>query len=172
MLSRTGYTDSTSSQVATAAIGNAVQNLVTLHYTRRIYNGTFVPNPALSRPGASAPVASKHSNPEDRVDKLAPASATGKDVEKARDQVTPLAARIFGVWTIMAGVIRLYAAYDITNPALFQLAFFTHAIAVVHFTSEVLVFKTMRPSRELLAPMAGGLSGLVYMSLQWKHYMG
>jgi hypothetical protein len=31
--------------------------------------------------------------------------------------VTALSSRTFGTWTFMAAVIRLYAAYNITNPA-------------------------------------------------------
>ncbi len=120
-------------------MGNSLQNLVTLHYTRRIYNGQFVPSPALSRTPTSTDV-----NPEDSVNKLVPASSTGKDVEKARDQVTPLAARLFGAWTLMTGLVRIYAAYDVSSPALYQLSLITHIVAASHFTSELLVFGTLR----------------------------
>ena len=149
-------------------MGNSVQNLVTLHYTRRIYNGLFVPNHALSRGSAAAPGGA---NPEDRVDKLVPASSTGKDVEKARDQVTPLAARLFGVWTLLAGVIRVYTAYDVSSMALYQLSILTHVVAAVHFTSELLVFKSFRLTGPQLFPLFAGWGGSIWMSLQYAHYV-
>ena len=89
-------------------MGNAVQNLATLHYTRRIYNARFVTNHSL-------PAAGGGYDPEDSTIKLKPASATGKDSEKAKDQVTPLAARLFGTYTFMAGIVRLIACYQIEN---------------------------------------------------------
>src|SRR5689334_377421 len=112
-------------------MGNALQNYATLHYTRRIYNGRFVTNHAL-------PAAAKGYNPEDSTRIVKPASSTGKDAEKARDQVSPLAARLFGTYTFMAGIIRFYACYQLENPAMYQLAMWTHVIAAIHFTTEML----------------------------------
>ncbi|OAA66489.1 Erg28 [Niveomyces insectorum RCEF 264] len=152
--------------VGTVAVGNAIQNLATLHYTRRLYNGVFVPNPSLLRPASAS-----NPNLEDRTDKLVPASSTGKDVEKARDQVTPLAARLFGVYTLLAGVIRVYAAYDVGNRALYQLSLITHLLAAVHFTSELFLFKTMRLTGPQVFPLAAGFVGATWMTLQYSHYV-
>lgn len=143
--------------VSVAAIGNAVQNLITLHYTRRIYNGLFVANPS-ARP--------------DSVTKLEPVvSATLKDKPTATDQVTPLAARLFGVYTILAGVIRVYGAYRVNDPALYQMCLFTHLLAAAHFVSETLVFKTVRPGWEHAFPFAAAFSGSIWMGLQYGHYV-
>ncbi len=139
---------------------------MTLHYTRRIYNGLFVPSPSLSRPPASADI-----DPEDSVNKLVPASSTGKDVEKARDQVTPLAARLFAVWTLVTGVIRVYAAYDIGNRSLYQLGFMTHVVAATHFTSELLAFGTLRLTGPQYFPLIVGSGGSIWMALQYSHYV-
>jgi len=147
------------------AVGNSFQNLVTLHYTRRLYNGVFVQNTA-SRTSATSDV-----NPDDSVRKLVPASSTGKDVEKARDQVTPLAARLFGVWTLMNGFIRLYTAYDVHSRALYHLSILAHLGAAIHFTSELLVYKTMRWTGPQFFPLFAGWSGAVWMILQYGHYV-
>ncbi|CAN8101922.1 unnamed protein product [Discula destructiva] len=144
-----------------AAIGNAIQNLLTLHYTRRIYNGLFVTNPSTSQ------------HP-DSVTKLIPASTAAKQNKPAAapsDQVTPLAARLFGVYTILAGVIRIYGAYSVTDSRLYQLCLFTHVLAAVHFTSEVVVFKTLKLGWEHAFPLGAGYVGSVWMALQYSNYV-
>ncbi len=156
----------TNPQVGIVSVGNSIQNLITLHYTRRLYNGVFVPNHAALR---QSPANGKSA--EDSVNKLIPASSTGKDTEKAQDQVTPLAARVFGVWTMLAGIIRMYTAQDTDNRALYQLSLITHAVAAVHFTSEILVFKTMRLTGPQLFPLAAGIGGTIWMTLQYSHYV-
>lgn len=145
-------------QVSVAAIGNAVQNLVTLHYTRRIYNGLFVPNPAARA---------------DSVHKLQPVTdaPTLKDKPTATDQVTPLAARLFGVYTILAGVVRLYGAYRVHDPVLYQMCLFTHVLAATHYTSEIFIFKTCRLGWEHAFPLGAGFSGSIWMTLQYANYV-
>jgi hypothetical protein len=145
-------------------MGNALQNYATLHYTRRIYNGRFVANHAL-------PPASKGYNPEDSTRIVKPASATGKDAEKSRDQVSPLAARLFGTYTFLAGIIRFYACYQLENPAMYQLAMWTHVIAAIHFTTEMLAFKTIRFSGPQVFPFMAGYGGAIWMVMQYSHYV-
>ncbi|KAK3938256.1 hypothetical protein QBC46DRAFT_390760 [Diplogelasinospora grovesii] len=151
--------------ISIVSMGNALQNYVTLHYTRRIYNGRFVPNRSL-------PPASDKFNPEDSLAKLKPASSTDKDSEKAaQDQVTPLAARLFGTYTFMAGIIRFYASYELESRFLYHLAFWTHAIAAVHFTSEMLVFRTIRFSGPQIFPFLAAYSGSIWMIMQYSNYV-
>lgn len=120
--------------------------------------------------------------PGDSVHKLkrAPPSSAGTPVRPStrstpkpepQDQVTPLAARLFGIYTALAGVIRVYAAYDLAHPALYQLALLTQLVAVAHFTSEALVFGTLILSWEHLFPLAAGWSGSIWMLLQYSHYV-
>ena len=151
------------SQFSVVAIGNSLQNFKTLHFTRRIYNGRFVPNTRPSKAGA---------NPEDSVNKLIPESSTGKDVEKARDQVTPLAARLFGTWTLITGIVRIYAAYDVHSRALYQLGILTHALAAAHFTSELLAFRTLRLTGPQIFPFFAGYGGAIWMIMSYSHYVG
>ncbi|KAK4044083.1 hypothetical protein C8A01DRAFT_12445 [Parachaetomium inaequale] len=150
--------------VSVVAMGNALQNYATLHYTRRIYNGRFVANHGL-------PPATKGYNPEDSTRIVKPASSTGKDAEKARDQVSPLAARLFGAYTFMAGIIRFYACYQLENPAMYQLAIWTHVIAAIHFTTEMLAFKTIRFSGPQVFPFVAGYGGAIWMLMQYNHYV-
>ncbi|KAK4188286.1 putative ergosterol 28 [Podospora australis] len=150
--------------VSIVAMGNALQNYATLHYTRRIYNGRFVPNTA-----ALPPTTAKF-NPEDSTNILKPAGP--KDGEKsAKDQVTPLAARVFGTYTFMAGIIRFYASYQLENPGMYHMAIWTHVIAAVHFTSEMLVFKTVRFSGPQIFPFLAAYGGTLWMALQYNHYL-
>lgn len=53
-----------------------------------------------------------------------------------------LSSRTFGTWTFMASVLRLYAAYNITNPVVYDLAIWSYVIAGWHFLSEWLIFGT------------------------------
>ncbi|KAK3294360.1 uncharacterized protein B0H64DRAFT_185349 [Chaetomium fimeti] len=150
--------------ISVVAMGNALQNYATLHYTRRIYNGRFVTNHSL-------PPATGRYNPEDSTSIVKPASSTGKDSEKAKDQVSPLAARVFGTYTFVAGIIRFYACYQLENPGMYQLAMWTHIIASIHFTTEMLVFKTIRFSGPQVFPFLAGYGGAIWMLMQYNHYV-
>lgn len=111
--------------------------------------------------------------PEDSIHKLVPASTASKDSDtsQAQDQVTPLAARVFGTWTMLAGFIRMYAAHDISNRALYQLALITHLVAAFHFISELTVYKTLRLTGPQFFPLVAGTGGSIWMALQYSHYV-
>ncbi len=85
--------------------------------------------------------------------------------------MTPPAARLFAVWTLVTGLVRVYAAYDISNPALYQLGFLTHVVAAAHFSSELLVFRTLRLTGPQFFPLLVGSGGSVWMALQYGHYV-
>ena len=83
------------SQLSAISIGNCIQAYTTLHFSRRVYNGRFIRNPKLgTASAATAATAAGQPDPEDRIDKLVPAS-NAKD-PKAADQLSPLAGRLFG----------------------------------------------------------------------------
>jgi Erg28 like protein len=85
--------------------------------------------------------------------------------------VTPLQARTFGIWTLTSAVVRLYAAYNITNKVyarlsfrsrkrvlypfsrVYDMAFFTYLIAFAHFSSELLIFKTASINPGVMSPV-------------------
>ncbi|KAI4112430.1 MAG: hypothetical protein LQ338_008313 [Usnochroma carphineum] len=85
--------------------------------------------------------------------------------------VTPLHARIFGTYTALASIIRVYAAYNITDPMIYQLAIWTYIVALGHFYSEWLIFKTARWGKGLAGPLVISVTSLAWMVLQWGEYV-
>ncbi|SPN98490.1 probable ERG28 - involved in synthesis of ergosterol [Cephalotrichum gorgonifer] len=148
--------------LSVVSIGNSIQNLLTLHYTRRAYNGLFIRNPSL--PAASATFV-----PEDSVNKLVPApSPTHKG---AADQVTPLAARLFGTWTLLASIVRLYAAYNLHIGPVYDMAVWTYVVALGHFGSELFIFKSMTFGKPQFFPFLFATTALIWMPTVKEHYV-
>jgi Erg28 like protein len=143
------------------SIGNSVQNLVTLHYTRRLYNGRFLPNPNL-------PLKTHTFNPEDSCQKL----ISAHNDPKAADQCTPLAARCFGTWTFLTSVVRLYCAYHLQYAPMYDLAYWTYIVAFGHFVSELLVFKSMTLGVPQMFPLTLATVALIWMPIVREHYIG
>ncbi|KAH9987322.1 Erg28-like protein [Russula compacta] len=119
-------------QIALAAtsIFNTVQNFLTLHFTKRLYNNVPATHP-----------------------------------------VTPLQARTFGVWTLTASVVRLYAAYNIHNKAIYDMALLTYLFAFAHFSSEILIFRTARINIPVMTPVIVATTSLVWMISQYDFYI-
>ena len=86
------------------------------------------------------------------------------------DQVTPLSARTFGTWTLVASIVRLYAAYHINEPHMYQLAFATFVGANLHFMSEWLYYKTAKWGAGLTGPIIISAVSSVWMLAQWDYY--
>ncbi|KAI0280808.1 Erg28-like protein [Russula aff. rugulosa BPL654] len=116
--------------VAATALFNTVQNFVTLHFTKRLYNNVPAAHP-----------------------------------------VTPLQARTFGIWTLTASIVRLYAAYNIHNKAIYDMALLTYLFAFAHFSSEILIFRTAKISIPVLSPVVVATTSLVWMILQYDFYV-
>jgi hypothetical protein len=87
-------------------------------------------------------------------------------------QITPVAARLFGTWTLVSSMVRLYAAYHISNPQIYQMAFSTYAIAFFHFYSEWLLFGTAKWGFPLAGPALISVGTMTWMWLQWGYYVG
>lgn len=75
--------------------------------------------------------------------------------------VSPLAARVFGTWTFLSAVIRGMCAYNIQNLAVYQLTMVTFALALLHFGSEWLLFR----STNLRSP---GLVSPLIVACKWE----
>lgn len=101
---------------------------------------------------------------------VSPSEAEKKEAA-AKDQVTPLAARVFGTYTFMAGIIRFYASYNLENESLYKLGIWTHVIAAVHFTSEFFIYKTLRFSGPQIFPFLAAYGGTLWMVLQYGYYV-
>lgn len=85
---------------------------------------------------------------------------------------TPLSSRTFGTWTILSSVIRLYAAYQIDQKPVYDLALWTYAIALAHFSSEWLVFGTARLRGRFVFPVIVASGTLIWMVTQRASYLG
>jgi hypothetical protein len=96
---------------------------------------------------------------------------TGTKNSKAGSPVTPLSGRTFGTWTLVSAVIRFFAAYHISNPQIYQLAFWSYAIAFAHFNMEWFVFKTTTWGKGLAGPVVVSTGTLLWMLLQWDYYV-
>ncbi|KAF2475714.1 Erg28-like protein [Lindgomyces ingoldianus] len=138
--------------VSVISVANSIQAYSTLSYTQRVYSSVIAPSPpsgglsrTLKQPSASSPETSS--------------------------PVTPLSARTFGTWTFLSSIIRLYAAYHINDPLIYQLALWTYAIAWGHFMSEWWIFGTARWGAGLAGPVFVSTGSLAWMWLQKDFYV-
>ncbi|CAG8956437.1 hypothetical protein HYFRA_00003821 [Hymenoscyphus fraxineus] len=85
----------------------------------------------------------------------------------ARKQVTDLSTRLFGTWTVLSVVVRTYAAYNLDNKEVYAITLFTYAIVSGFFASEWLVYKTVKPGKEIAPTFAVATISLTWMLVQW-----
>jgi hypothetical protein len=86
--------------------------------------------------------------------------------------VTPLMSRMMGTWTLTSGLIRIYAAYHLQDPALYQLCMWTFVIALSSFSSEVFFYKTAPISSPGVYPaMIMSFSMLTWMLWSYSNYV-
>jgi hypothetical protein len=98
-------------------------------------------------------------------------SSLPKTPSSSTSPATPLSSRTFGTWTLIQSIVRLYAAYNIDNPQMYQMAVLTYAVAWLHFMSEWWIFGTARWGRGLAGPVFVATGSLVWMWLQWGYYI-
>ncbi|RKF62247.1 Ergosterol biosynthetic protein 28 [Golovinomyces cichoracearum] len=89
-----------------------------------------------------------------------------------KSPVTPLSSRTFGTWTLIQSIVRLYAAYHITEPAFYWLSFLTFAVAFGHFMSEWQIYRTTRWGSGLAGPVAVSSGTMLWMILKKGYYIG
>ncbi|KAK7418903.1 ergosterol biosynthesis protein [Neonectria punicea] len=142
------------------SIGNSLQSYVTLHFSRRVYNGRFIRNPNL-------PPRTAKFEPEDSTAKLIPAH----NDPKATDQLTPLAGRLFGTWTLITCVVRCYAAYNLHIGPVYTIAYWTYLVALGHFATELFIFKSMTFGVPQMFPFTLATLSLIWMPLVRDHYV-
>jgi hypothetical protein len=69
-------------------------------------------------------------------------------------EVTPLASRLFGTWTLLSAVIRGVCSQQMENKPVYQLTMATFALALLHFGSEWLAYRsTNLKSPGLISPL-------------------
>lgn len=133
------------SQTSSLGTFNSIQAYLTLTYTARVYSGTVKNYRKITQ--STAPV------------------------EVDESPVTPLSARTFGTWTLLSSIIRIYAAYNINNPVMYQLAIWTYVIAGFHFYSEWLVFASAKLGAGIAGPLVVASTSLVWMVSSWGFYV-
>lgn len=86
-------------------------------------------------------------------------------------ETTALSARTFGTWTFVSSVIRFYGAYYISNPLIYQLTLWSYCIAIFHFGSEWLVYRTAKLGKGLAGPLVVATTSITWMLLQRDYYL-
>ncbi|EIW84026.1 Erg28-like protein [Coniophora puteana RWD-64-598 SS2] len=85
--------------------------------------------------------------------------------------ITGLQARTFAVWTLTSAVVRGYAAYNINNKSIYDMALFTYLIAFGHFTSEIFVYRTAKVMSPVFSTLVVSTLSLVWMITQYDFYV-
>ncbi|KAG4434396.1 hypothetical protein IFR05_010129 [Cadophora sp. M221] len=136
--------------ISLVALGNSIQSYLTISYTARLYAGPKPPTPILSKASTSSTFPSK---------------------TPSNSPATPLQSRTFGTWTLIQSLVRIYAAYNISDPQFYELAFLTYVVAWGHFMSEWWIFGTARWGEGLVFPVCVASGSLVWMWCQWGFYV-
>lgn len=89
-------------------------------------------------------------------------SVRSKQFANAPDQVSPLAARLWAVWTLLAAVVRLATAAAPGDRALFVACWLSFAVAFGFYATELLVFASL-PARNVVGPAVASTVSLVWM---------
>ncbi|XP_025103719.1 probable ergosterol biosynthetic protein 28 isoform X2 [Pomacea canaliculata] len=79
--------------------------------------------------------------------------------------VTSLAARLFGIWTLLSGILRFACAINIHNKILYHLTFFSFFLAFGHFVTELYPYETAELSLGVLAPLTVSSMSIILMSV-------
>lgn len=79
---------------------------------------------------------------------------------------------MFGTWTFLSCVVRLYAAYRIDVKEVYVLALWSFVIALVHFGSEFLFYGTMKAGKGLVPVLVVAGVSVSWMLMQWDFYVG
>ncbi|ESK89041.1 transmembrane domain-containing protein [Moniliophthora roreri MCA 2997] len=130
--------------IAATSLFNTVQNFAGIKLTRHLYGGSAL--------GISSYCISRAVNAHHKL-------------------VNPLQARTFAIWTLTTSIVRGYAAYNLHLKPIYDIALLTYLLAFAHFTSEVLIFRSVKFTPPLIAPMLVATSSLAWMIMQYDFYV-
>ncbi|PWN47329.1 Erg28-like protein, partial [Violaceomyces palustris] len=83
-------------------------------------------------------------------------------------QITPLSSRMVGIWNLTSAMVRFYCAYHPQNKQVYELCMITFVIAMAHFVSELVTYKTLKlNSPGTLSPLIVAPSSLLAMYLSY-----
>mmetsp|Transcript_16841 Transcript_16841/g.28655 ORF Transcript_16841/g.28655 Transcript_16841/m.28655 type:complete len:134 (+) Transcript_16841:24-425(+) len=94
---------------------------------------------------------------------ISPDTLKERQFSNKPDQVTPLARRLFGAWTIVATCVR-FACGMYPEPTLYLVTFSTFIVVTFVYGSETFVHRTI-PLKNALAPFF-----IASVSLGWMYY--
>ncbi|CCE94099.1 Erg28p TDEL_0H02400 [Torulaspora delbrueckii] len=97
---------------------------------------------------------------------------TRRVYENKPAETTSLSARTFGTWTFVSCVIRFYGAMYLQEEHIFQLTFISYLIAIAHFGSELLIFRTCKLGKGFMGPLVVASTSLIWMYNQKEYYTG
>ncbi|KDD76759.1 hypothetical protein H632_c115p1 [Helicosporidium sp. ATCC 50920] len=83
--------------------------------------------------------------------------------------VTDLTGRVFGLWTLTTCMMCLICARDPTNPAIYGATLGTFLIALGHFVTELVWFRTMTLRAAAPVLIIASVSSL-WMIAGWSYY--
>ncbi|KAJ3012859.1 UNVERIFIED_CONTAM: ergosterol biosynthesis protein [Siphonaria sp. JEL0065] len=87
-------------------------------------------------------------------------------------EATPLCARQMGLWTFTSALIRLYAAYNLSDAIIYQLCMWTFGLALFNFLGEVFYHKTALISSPGVWPaLLVSSFGVTFMALNYNEYV-
>ncbi|XP_069494141.1 ergosterol biosynthetic protein 28 homolog [Ambystoma mexicanum] len=83
--------------------------------------------------------------------------------------VNGLQARTFGIWTLLSSLVRCACAIDIQNKTLYHITLWSFVLAVVHFLSEVFIYKTAPLTIGVMAPLMVGSFSVLGMLIGFQY---
>lgn len=95
----------------------------------------------------------------------------GSSSTNNQSPVNDLCSRLFATWTFTSAIVRGYAAYNIRNPAVYDLAMWTYGIALVHFVAELVAFRSARFKGRFVFPLLVASSSFIWMATQRGWYL-
>ncbi|KAJ3237582.1 adenine phosphoribosyltransferase [Chytriomyces hyalinus] len=88
-------------------------------------------------------------------------------------EATALAARLMGLWTLTSAAIRIYTAYNMNDPACYNLCMLTYVLVTFSFTTEIFIHKTAPLSSPGVWPaLLIATASLTYMIMYRDFYLG
>ncbi|KAL6926100.1 hypothetical protein ACO0SA_002669 [Hanseniaspora valbyensis] len=91
---------------------------------------------------------------------------------KNNNEINSLTCRLFGTWTFIACMIRLYGAIYTSNEQVYQLCFISYIVALGHFGSELIVFRACKFDKGIAGPFIVATTSLIWMYKQKEYYTG
>ncbi|CAK9290268.1 unnamed protein product [Gordionus sp. m RMFG-2023] len=78
-------------------------------------------------------------------------------------QASHLSSRLFGLWTLIAGLNRIACAIFIRNKILYWITFSTFCMAFIHFLSEIFIYNSTNLGNKNVIPplIIAGISMLL-----------